>query len=71
MPFSAVLSPLPLEEIHQSFQLFKKNVYSFLAVLGFVAVCHISLVAASRGYSLVVVCRLLTATASPVVVHRL
>ena len=36
-----------------------------------VAVCGLSLVVASRGYSLIAVCRLLTAVASPVVEHGL
>ena len=41
------------------------------AVLVFVAVCWLSLIGMNRGYSLVVVDRLLTAMASLVVEHRL
>ena len=37
----------------------------------FIAACELSLVVASRGYSLIAVCRLLTAVASPVVEHGL
>ena len=51
--------------------------YVFLAVLGFRGcagfslLCGLSLVAASGGYSVVVVCGLLTVVASPVAEHRL
>ena len=44
---------------------------NFLALLGFVAVCGLSLVAASGGYSLGAVCRLLSAVAFPVAEHGL
>ena len=52
---------------------FKLFIILFLAVLGFFffAVCRLSLVAASRGYSLVAVCRLLISVASLIVSHRL
>ena len=43
--------------------------YFFLAVLGFVATHGLSLVVASRGYSLVVVCRLLFTVAPLVLDH--
>ena len=52
--------------------LFKKNLYLFiLAVLGLHCCIGVSLVVASGGYSLVVVCGLLVVVASLVVEHRL
>ena len=45
-------------------------VYFWLCLI-FIAVCRLSLVAASRGYSLVAVCGLLTVAASLVVEHGL
>ena len=50
---------------------FKLIAYLFLPALGLVAACRLSLVAASRGYSLVMVCRLLTEVASLVAEHGL
>ena len=52
--------------------LLKKFLFiNFLAVLGFVAVCGLSLVAASGGYSLVAVSGLLLTVASLAVEQRL
>ena len=51
--------------------LFKKKINLLLAALLLVAVCRLSLAARSRGYSLVEVCRLLTAVVSLVVEHGL
>ena len=48
----------------------KKSIF-FLAVLGLHSCVGFSLVAASRGYSLVVVCRFPTAVASLVAEHGL
>ena len=45
----------------KSFPFFRSFIYLFLAVLGFVAVCGLSLVVASRGYSLAMLCELLIA----------
>ena len=45
----------------KSFPFCLSFIYLFLAVLGFVAVCSLSLVVASRGYSLTVLCELLIA----------
>ena len=50
--------------------LFKKKINLFLTTLG-LAVCRVSLVAASRGQSLAVLHRLLTGVASLVIEHRL
>ena len=50
---------------------FKLFIILFLAVLGFFFCCVRTLVAASRGYSLVAVCRLLISVASLIVNHRL
>ena len=45
--------------------------YLFLVALGFHCCVRFSIIAASEGYSLVAVCRLLLAAGSPVVEHRL
>ena len=50
---------------------FFKKINLLLAALLLVAVCRLSLAARSRGYSLVEVCRLLTAVVSLVVEHGL
>ena len=47
------------------------DLFSFLAALGVGCAHGLSLVAVSRGYSPVAVCRLLIAVASPVAEHRL
>ena len=51
--------------------LFFFNLINFWLCWAFVAVCGLSLVAASGGYSLVVVGRILVAVASLVLEHRL
>ena len=52
-------------------KLLKKFMYLFLSVLGLHCCTGFSLVEASGGYSLVVVCRLLIVVASPVANDRL
>ena len=49
--------------------LIKKNVFIYLAVLGLGCCMGFSLVAGSGGCSLVAVCSVLTAVASPAVAH--
>ena len=51
--------------------LFKKKLFIYWLHWVFIAPCRLPLVPASGGYFLVVVHRLLTAVASPVVGHRL
>ena len=58
-------------ELLAFFCFFKQNFYLFLAVLGLFCCVGFSLVAASGGYSLVAVLRLLIAVASLVAEHGL
>ena len=53
------------------FKIFKKFLFNYLTVLGLLCCVDFSLVVTSRGYSLAVVCGLLTAVASLVAEHRL
>lgn len=53
------------------FQLKKKKIFLFIGCAGFWLLCRLSLVVASRSYSLVVVPGLLNAVASLVAEHRL
>ena len=57
----------PLPTFKLSILIFKKIINYFWLLWVFIVVCGLSLVAASRGYSLVVVHRLLTVVASLVV----
>ena len=66
-----LLSYLHIKIILYLFQVIKKIICLFLAVLGLHCYAGFSLVAATRSYSLVAVCGFLIAGASLVAEHRL